>query len=219
MPFEIDHLFVVSEFAAPIVDKIVTAGFIEGSARNHPGQGTANRRIFFYNNYLEFLFLTLREETLAENIERTGIIPRCRRDPKSCPIGIALRKRHSDTTTESFPTWTYQPHYMPPELNIQIATTSHNCASPLVFLVPNVASTPSVIDVPEHPTGARFLTDICVGVPADFVFDEPCTILQNAGIAKFVPSADWRVELTFDNGHRGGYFTGDSFGTALTLRW
>lgn len=49
----IDHLFVCCAPGAPEADTLVGLGFHEGSGNTHPGQGTANRRFFFRNAYLE----------------------------------------------------------------------------------------------------------------------------------------------------------------------
>jgi hypothetical protein len=57
MKAEFDHLFILTDIGAPAADssacakgdRLVTLGLIEGSSRNHPGQGTANRSFFFHN--------------------------------------------------------------------------------------------------------------------------------------------------------------------------
>lgn len=45
--FEIDHLFIASQPGAPEIEEVLALGFLEGTPNVHPGQGTANRRIFF----------------------------------------------------------------------------------------------------------------------------------------------------------------------------
>jgi hypothetical protein len=57
MAIEFDHLFVFTTVNAPEVDDILASGFTEGTSNLHPGQGTANRRIFFHNAMLEFLWI------------------------------------------------------------------------------------------------------------------------------------------------------------------
>ncbi|MFP4441235.1 MAG: hypothetical protein ACLFVO_28720 [Chloroflexaceae bacterium] len=54
-PFELDHLFVTLPPEAPGIELVLALGLREGTRNVHPGQGTANRRIFFRNAMLEFL--------------------------------------------------------------------------------------------------------------------------------------------------------------------
>jgi len=54
--FEIDHLYVLASVGAPEADRLLDAGFVEGSRNAHRGQGTANRRFFFSDTMLEFLW-------------------------------------------------------------------------------------------------------------------------------------------------------------------
>ena len=54
--FEIDHLFVTVSQGAPEVAPLRRLGFHEGGQNVHPGQGTACRRIFFENVYLELIW-------------------------------------------------------------------------------------------------------------------------------------------------------------------
>ena len=54
---EFDHLFILTQPQAPEVEAVIAKGFSEGSRNIHPGQGTANRRIFFHNAMVEFLWV------------------------------------------------------------------------------------------------------------------------------------------------------------------
>jgi hypothetical protein len=51
----IDHVFILCAEGAPEADAFLAAGLREGSSNTHPGQGTANRRFFFENFYVELL--------------------------------------------------------------------------------------------------------------------------------------------------------------------
>lgn len=59
MNLELDHVFIVVEPEAQVVDRLLTLGFQEGPSNTHPVQGTANRRIYFANGMVEFLFEVL----------------------------------------------------------------------------------------------------------------------------------------------------------------
>jgi transcriptional regulator with XRE-family HTH domain len=70
---EIDHLFVCTSPGAPEADPLLAMGFIEGAPNRHPGQGTANRRIFF-----DALRMThpasVRRSPVMRAFEETGVV-------------------------------------------------------------------------------------------------------------------------------------------------
>ncbi len=55
--FELDHLFLWASPGGVEADRLVTFGLTEGEPNTHPGQGTACRRFFFRNAYLELLWV------------------------------------------------------------------------------------------------------------------------------------------------------------------
>ena len=44
MNLEIDHVFILVEPGAKVADRLLPLGFEESFGRDHPGQGTFNRR-------------------------------------------------------------------------------------------------------------------------------------------------------------------------------
>ena len=54
---EIDHIIFFCDVGAPEADSLKQRGLHEGPSNSHPGQGTANRRFFFPNVYLELLWV------------------------------------------------------------------------------------------------------------------------------------------------------------------
>jgi hypothetical protein len=51
--FCLDHVFVMCSKGAPEAEALLRVGLREGAGNTHPGQGTACRRFFFENAYLE----------------------------------------------------------------------------------------------------------------------------------------------------------------------
>ena len=51
---------------APEAAALIAAGLTEGSSITHPGQGTANRRFFFENIYVELVWVSDAEEARRE---------------------------------------------------------------------------------------------------------------------------------------------------------
>ncbi|WP_256105957.1 VOC family protein [Streptomyces sp. ODS05-4] len=130
---QFDHLvlFVKSERdASAAVTVLEDAGYCAGSSNKHPGQGTANRRVFFDNAYLEFLFPTNLHVVASPAIARTGIAQRFR---YGCPFGVGLREMSDGNLP--FPTWEFGPHYLPDSARIRMASCSSDAWQPLLFTI------------------------------------------------------------------------------------
>ena len=62
MNMTLDHVFILVEPEAKVADRLLESSFLEGSSNIHPGQGTANRRFYFSNGMLEFLWVRDADE-------------------------------------------------------------------------------------------------------------------------------------------------------------
>jgi hypothetical protein len=121
MNAELDHIFVCCAVGAPEASLLVERGLLEGSANTHFGQGTANRRFFFSNAFLELLWVSDPAEAQQENILPTQLWERwSRRTEGACPFGIVFRRRTVSTAEAPFPTWSYRPPYLPNGLSIEV---------------------------------------------------------------------------------------------------
>jgi hypothetical protein len=118
---ELDHVFVCCAVGAPEADALLRAGFSEGSGNVHPGQGTANRRFFFSNAYLELIWVADEVEVRNEMTAPTQLWERwSSRASGFSPFGILFRPVGTDAVAP-FPTWSYRPGYLPPGLSIEFA--------------------------------------------------------------------------------------------------
>ena len=66
----IDHIFIFVD-SKQSADELIDFGLSEGSGNVHKGIGTANRRFFFENFYLEILWV--ENEGEAQSVEEIGI--------------------------------------------------------------------------------------------------------------------------------------------------
>lgn len=137
------------------------AGFLEGPAHDHPGQGTASRGIFFENAYLELIWLTDATTAAGPAVSRTGLAQRTDPRQQASPFGFGLRSTLDPVTQPPFPTWEYSPPYLPPGSSFPMAVSSEKLDEPLIFVLP-WARSPSW-EVPDHPNGARRVTAVTFG--------------------------------------------------------
>ncbi len=221
--FELDHLFVTVPPAAPGIEAVLALGLREGSRNVHPGQGTTNRRIFFHNAMLEFLWLTDAAEAQSKLIRRTRLCERCNpEEPSACPFGICLRP--NDPTAHStglpFPTWDYTPPYLPPGASIPVATNSELIHEPLIFCLPTAVRPehyPADRQQPlTHSAGLRAITGVVLSMPMVQSPSAALRYLHDAGLVVLRGGARYTMQIEFDGGKQGEE---RSFAPALPLVW
>jgi hypothetical protein len=218
---EFDHLFVCTSRGAPEADELVRAGFAEGTPNAHAGQGTACRRFFFRNAYLELLWVRDEAEARGAPAERTRLWERSRAaETGYSPFGVALRSP-SDGETDDLPfeTWAYRPAFLPAPLHVDVAE-SRTPAEPLVFRIPG--RRPDAYDAARaqplaHDSGAREITSIAITLA--HAADSPALeAVERAGVVTFRQGLLPLAEVVFDGG-RHGLGIDLRPGLPLVLRW
>jgi hypothetical protein len=211
MSVELDHIFICTEVGAPEADQFVAFGLTEGTSNLHPGQGTANRRFFFYNAMLELLWVRDEREARSPPIIPTRLWERWRyRFSGYSPFGVCLRLRvqHAVAGPAALPfaTWEYRPPYLPPELHIDVATGTA-ASEPLVFATP-YSGRPDAL--PEerrqplvHPKELVEITGLRITLPRGKPISSVVRTLQQAGVVSFEPGNDHLAEIEFDHGSQG----------------
>lgn len=225
MLLEFDHLFICTDAGAPAVDWLCALGVTEGTPNTHPGQGTTNRRIFFHNAMLEFLWVHDEREARAPQIAPTRLWERWRyRQTGFSPFGIALRSRTPAPThppSLPFATWAYHPPYLPSHLEIDVA--SHTTpAEPLLFYIPfgeQPAAAPAVRRQPlDHAIGWREITHVSMSIPTHAPLSDALRALAAAHLVTITVGPAHLAEVEFDHGHQGQLVDGRPW-VPLRLRW
>ncbi len=202
--FELDHLFIATRAEAPGIEEVLAIGVHEGTRNLHPGQGTANRRIFFHNAMLEFLWITDPAEVRSAPIAPTHLAERC--DPERadvCPFGICIRATGAGPADLPFATWAYRPPYLPADLSIPVATNAGVLHEPFIFAIsfggrPD-ASPPDRRQPIDHPAGLRELTKVTVTLPPFGAFSPALRYLVDSGIVDVRPGTKVALALEFDH--------------------
>jgi hypothetical protein len=122
MTVMLDHVIVLCAEGAPEAEEPSRRGLTEGPPNTHPGQGTACRRFFFSNAYLELLWVGDMAEPEDESVRRLAFRERwLGRLTTTCPIGLVMCAAASENLDPPFRTWPYRPTYMPAGLAINVA--------------------------------------------------------------------------------------------------
>jgi hypothetical protein len=225
MAVELDHVFICTAPGAPEADLLVAFGLTEGTRNPHPGQGTANRRFFFRNAMLEFLWVVDEGEAQSPLIAPTRLWERCRhRETGFSPFGVCLRPVASGAelpTSLPFETWPYRPPYMPPGTHIDVATGTSD-GEPMLFAIP-MGGRQDAVPVErrqplDHPRGFAEITGLRITLPKSTPTSPAVRALQQAGPVSFDFDDGHLAEMEFDHAKQGG---SADFRPALPLlfRW
>jgi hypothetical protein len=191
MTIELDHLFICSQVNA--LEHLLDLGLIEGRSNTHPGQGTANKCIFWQNFMLELLFIVDEREVSSPIIAPTHLQERCNYQQTAySPFGVAFRRQAPDLVLP-FKTWAYKPPYLS-ELQIDIVADT-NPSEPLLFVVPFKKNHTQPIN---HPAGMRQVTEIQITIPANTDLSKASQAIDHQGLLKFSPGRDHLVTIEFD---------------------
>jgi len=202
----LDHVFVCCAVGAPEADVLTRFGLKEGSPNTHLGQGTACRRFFFHNAYLELFWVADPQEAQSDAVRPTRLWDRwINRGRAACPFGIVLRPAADAADPKPpFPTWAYRPCYLPPQIAIEIARDTP-LSEPAFFYLGFQRGRARVAQEPvTHGIPASEITGIRIGTPAPGPRSAAAEAVQAAGLVAIHEADQFLMELTFDRATHGG---------------
>jgi hypothetical protein len=200
---ELDHVFICCSVGGPEADALRRAGLKEGSANTHPGQGTACRRFFFCNAYLELVWVSNEGEARSPTVARTKLWERwSRRAGGACPYALVLRPAAGSAAAPPFASWPYQPQYLPDGLAIDVALDTP-IEGPEFFYLGFSSGSGRVTRQPtNHDLPCDALTGVTVYRPV--AGHSPiAAAVEAGGIASFRDADQYLLELQFDDAKRG----------------
>lgn len=203
---EVDHIFICTQYGAPEAEILKTFGLTEGSSNRHSGQGTANRRFFFKNLFIELLWLENPEEAQSETTNPTMLYDRLiSQSDRISPFGICFRPKNILDRTVKFASWSYKPAYLPQHLEVHIAQNT-SLSEPMWFFL-GFASRPDFNATNkqqplQHHHGLSEITSIQVTIPE---LNKSLTLkeLQQLQGLNLVDGTEHILELIFDHEKNG----------------
>jgi hypothetical protein len=187
---------------APEAAALARLGLVEGSPNTHPGQGTACRRFFFHNAYLELLWVSNSEEAQSQAARPTRLWERWSgRGTAACPFALIFRG--SDGAAAPFDTWRYRPPYLPAGMAIDVATGTA-LTEPELFYLPSGRRPDAMGRQPvDHSLPLREISRVEIRGPRG-----PRTAATRSaeaqGLVAFRESDEHVMELGFDRETAGG---------------
>lgn len=199
MNLELHHFFILVEPGATAADRLLELGLLEAPANPHEGQGTTNRRFFFSNCALEFLWVHDEAEALNGRARDLMLVQRSK-DSQASPFGLIVVGGDEADTAMPFDGWKYQPVYFPEKWAFHIGANSNTLSEPLCIYAP-FFDAPNNSDLPDIAT-FRNVSQVTVHVAASPLSD----CLKAVGSARrlsIVSGDEHLLELTFDNNAQG----------------
>jgi hypothetical protein len=206
MAVELDHVFVFVSMGAPEADLLDGLGLTEGRPNRHPGQGTACRRFFLANAYLELLWVEDHAEAQGELVRPLRLWERwSQRAEGACPFGLIFRCGQEGSLP--FPTWEYRPPYLPPPQALHMGVNSECIQEPLLACLRGghrSDSRPAESRQPlDHKAGLRGLTAVRIFSPHLAVQSAALQAAEQTGAVAFPAGSEYIAELGFDGERQG----------------
>jgi Glyoxalase-like domain len=209
---ELDHIFVFTQAEAPEAIHITNLGINQGTNNIHPGQGTACKRFFFNNAYLELLWVYDARDVQSDPIASSLLWQRANyKTTGFSPFGICLRenpnmKENGLFFSESFK---FKPPYLPSGIHIDMFSSKEYPNEPILFKLPgshmpksNKPSKP--VESLNHPLGIKEITGISLQIPEMDKFSQPFRYLSNKKWFNVSEGGDsHHVTIEFDHGGNG----------------
>jgi len=192
----IDHIFIFVH-SKQEADELIDFGITEGSGRIHQGIGTANRRFFFDNFYLEILWV--ENESEAKGIKKIGI--RERSDYQNSGysrFGVCLKNtKDTEQVFENSIKW--EPLFLSKGDHVNIITSDK---MPWIFRFPpnrrkNLSDEPKV-----HKSKIKQLSKAIFNL-SEKEFEDILNSISENSIIEFKKAPINSLVLKFDNGKQG----------------
>jgi hypothetical protein len=216
-----DHLFLCTSGGAPEIEPLLALGLTEGTPNRHPGQGTACRRIFFANAYLEFLWVEDEREARSDPAAPLHLWERGRAAETGWnPFGVGLRP--DEPGAPPFPTWAYRPPYLSESMQIEIGENSIEPVEPLIFCIPMGArpdAYPQNRRQPlDHAIGFKEISRLRLTLKRNGPISAPLVALERLGIIEIRAGDAPLVDIGFDR-EREGQFSDFRPALPLCFHW
>ena len=223
MAYELDHLFVWTAVGAPEAERLIAFGLTEGTPNIHPGQGTANRRFFFRNAFLELVWVHDPQEAQSEAVRRVRLWEHWSgRISSTCPFGLIFRPAGQEAGKPPFSTWEYRPPYLPEPLCLEVGTNADIFTEPLLFYMAFGRRPEALRQAQpqplEHAAGVREITRLHLVSPHGGRPSAELRAIVDAGLVSLEAGSRYLLEIGFD-GEAQGRVADFQPALPLVFRW
>jgi hypothetical protein len=225
---DLDHIFIFSQEHDLLADSLQKFGLSEGTPNVHPGQGTACRRFYFHNAYLELVWVVNEVETKSVAIAPAKLWERSQYHlTNHCPFGLCFRTSNQPSNSINLlfaDGWRYYSSFLPEGQFANIASNENFPAEPMLFEMPFFGLAPKDYPLSKqqlltHAKEVIEITNVSFTLPTSMknLSVAMKKVLQES-IVNVSEGVDYGVSLEFDYGANGKVH--DFFPLApLALKW
>lgn len=200
---QIDHIFIFSKNGGEEANELVEFGFVEGSNRVHIGQGTANRKFYFENFFLEIVWVTDEKEIKSDLVSHTKLWERSIFDVnQGSPFGLCLVNT-DDINVLFLDSVKYQPMYFPAGLEIEFLANEDSTYLPWTFRLPFIGSRKKIDEPINHRYDLNRLTNTEFTIPPSISTKNYINHFRGEEHIVFTSSDTCQLILTFNNYQNG----------------
>jgi hypothetical protein len=128
-----NHIFIFCDNHNEVMNELLEFGFIEGSNRIHPNQGTRNRKFYFNDFYIEILWVHNIDEALNDMTVPTKLYERSRYKTSGySPFGLCVDYSKDDNMLFEN-CFIYKPIYLPENMAIEVLKNEDAKTLPWTF--------------------------------------------------------------------------------------
>lgn len=200
---QVDHIFVFSSQGHE-ADELVNFGLIEGSGRIHPGLGTANRRFFFDDFYLEILWVENESESKSKNTSLLNIWERSNFSNNNySPYGLCFKNTASSDSL-FIKALKFHADYYPEGKFMEVFTNEEKPYLPWFFRLPAMQGGKRHLNEPinRDSLGIRKLTKAIFEIQNEELEDRFVDMIQSNSVVEFSFSSRDYLILEFDNAQK-----------------
>lgn len=214
---EVDHIFIFSTNNGNEAEDLLRFGLTEGSSRVHKGQGTANRKFYFDNFFLELLWVNDEREIRQDPIKATQLWERANYQQYGFSrFGLCLV--NTKATDELFnEAQIYQPEYFPQGMSIDILPNTAQPQLPWTFRLPYRGMRKAVSEPTKHENCMSKLTKVEFGLNEINSNSRYMALLENQESISFVSKPHADLILEFDHGKQQKTYNHEALD--LTIRY
>ncbi|QMU28149.1 VOC family protein [Adhaeribacter radiodurans] len=210
LPMELDHIFLFTQNHVLLAESLKDFGLIEGTPNEHPGQGTACRRFFFQNAYLELAWVVNEVEIKSSALAKSKLFERSQypRTPYS-PLGLCFRTNEHQSLAPSLlfeDSWRYYSNFLPKQQFANIASNENFPDEPMLFEMPFFSLAPVEYPIEKkqsltHIRGFQEITGVLLTLPTTSSnLSSAMNIVLADSMVKISKGKDYGITLEFDFG-------------------
>ncbi len=195
----IDHFFIFSQRKGTEADLLTQFGLTEGSSNQHPGQGTACRRFFFENCFLELVWVENESEVRSNEVAPTCLWERSAPAHTAfSPFGLCIREEENRPFLFSNKIL-YAPSYFSQGMSFEIVTHADCPAFPMLFKMPWELGKLRSKEPTAHPVGCKQVTRLMYSLPVTDPVTADIEALKKESWFGMEAAGNFKLTVEFDN--------------------